>query len=198
MKFTPALLLLSLLCGGIPSGAALAGDTIDCVDPFIGTAESPASEIKGYWASGCCFPGAVTPFGLIQFSPDTVKRIPGGYDYSDNRIKAFSLTHFSGRGFLYMQDIGIIPVVGRPAVAPPAAPEHFRAAFSHANELASPGYYKVRLDSGITVELTTTPRTGMARFAFPAGTDPTDPPRNPDQAARRNGIYRGIEHLDSL
>ncbi len=136
------------------------------VNPFIGTQEAAVSEIKGYWASGCCFPGAATPFGMVQFSPDTVKKIPGGYDYSDNRIKGFSLDHFSGRGYLYMQDIGFMPLIGGLAESPGGAPEHCYANFSHAAESASPGYYKVKLDAGPVVELTATPRTGLARVTF--------------------------------
>src|SRR5262249_21872817 len=47
----------------------------------------------------------------------------------------------------------------------------FRSTFSHANETASPGYYDVTLDSGVTVELTTTMRTGLGRFTFATGSD---------------------------
>ena len=32
----------------------------------------------------------------------------------------------------------------------------------------APGYYRVKFDNGIETELTATPRTGMARFTFPA------------------------------
>jgi len=39
--------------------------------------------------------------------------------------------------------------------------------FTHSHEDASPGYYHVRLRSGIDVRLTATPRTGLARFAYP-------------------------------
>ena len=41
------------------------------------------------------------------------------------------------------------------------------ASFSHENEDASPGYYRVKFDNGIETELTATPRTGMAQFIFP-------------------------------
>ena len=40
--------------------------------------------------------------------------------------------------------------------------------FSHAAESASAGYYRVALDNGVTVQLTATTRTGLARFSFPA------------------------------
>ncbi len=40
--------------------------------------------------------------------------------------------------------------------------------FSHANESASAGYYQVKLDSNVNVELTATARTGFGRFTYPA------------------------------
>ena len=44
----------------------------------------------------------------------------------------------------------------------------FASTFSHANEVARPGYYQVGLDSGAAAELTVTPRTGYGNFTFPA------------------------------
>ena len=143
---------------GAPSGwAAL-------VNPFIGT--DPGAPDFGIGnAGGNTFPGAVWPFGMVAFSPDTT-RDAGGYRYGDREIEGFSLTHFSGRGSTCYQDVAILPQLGplstwsRPA----------RARFRHENEAAWPGAYGVRLDDGIAVELTAGPRFGMARFTFP----PTD------------------------
>jgi predicted alpha-1,2-mannosidase len=43
----------------------------------------------------------------------------------------------------------------------------YRSRFDHADERASPGYYKVVLkDYGVTAELTATPRVGMHRYRF--------------------------------
>src|SRR5262249_53574997 len=43
------------------------------------------------------------------------------------------------------------------------------SAFSHSNESASPGYYKVLLDGpNVTVELTATARTGLAKLTYPS------------------------------
>ena len=45
----------------------------------------------------------------------------------------------------------------------------YRSAFSHENEIAEPGYYKVKLDDdGIIAELTATTRVGMHQYTFPA------------------------------
>src|SRR5262249_3859591 len=45
----------------------------------------------------------------------------------------------------------------------------YTVGFAHANEVAEPGYYRVRLASDVGVELAATARTGAARFTFPAG-----------------------------
>jgi predicted alpha-1,2-mannosidase len=143
---------------------------VDYVNPFIGTAPSGYNNGFGY-DTGDVFPGADRPAGMLQWSPDTTSPLPGGYWYPDNTIKGFSLDHFSGRGITYLQDIPFMPVPGNVTESPLADPNAFRSTFSHANESASPGYYGVTLDSGITTELTTTLRTGLARFTFNTGSD---------------------------
>jgi predicted alpha-1,2-mannosidase len=135
----------------------------DYVNPFVGTSGSG-------WLAGDTFPGADRPFGMLQWSPDTPSNIPGGYRYADNVIKGFSLDHFSGRGITYLEDIPLMPIPGAVTQSPVANPNAFRSTFSHVNETASPGYYGVTLDSGASVELTTTLRTGIGRFAFDTGT----------------------------
>ncbi len=134
------------------------------VDPFIGTgdAESPAAVING--ATGATFPGAALPFGLVQLSPDTPFLEPHGYHYDDREIVGFSATHLSGAGCSALRDAPLFP-----SLEPPTPGETQSARFSHDNELASPGFYQVLLDTGILVDLTATRRTGLARFTFPEG-----------------------------
>lgn len=62
------------------------------VNPFIGTANG-----------GNVFPGATTPFGMVQFSPEATppnpKRMiaaPGGYEYGATHLRGFSLTNVEG------------------------------------------------------------------------------------------------------
>jgi predicted alpha-1,2-mannosidase len=142
------------------------------VNPFIGTA--PGNPTAGFKAaSGAVFPGAVFPRGMLQWSPDTTSDLPGGYHHPDNKIKGFSVRHFSGRGCTAWQDFAFMPVPGG-IEQPPSKTNGFHGAtFAHANEVASPGYYRVRLDNGLQVELTATLRTGMARFTFPEGAPAT-------------------------
>jgi putative alpha-1,2-mannosidase len=96
------------------------------VNPLIGTG-----------GHGHTFPGATTPFGMVQLSPDT--RVDGswdgcsGYHYSDNRIYGFSHTHLSGTGCSDYGDIMLMPTMGTPDLDR----EKYSETFSHDNEIAS-------------------------------------------------------------
>ena len=136
-------------------------DTIDYsryVNPFIGTD-----------FTGNTYPGAQVPFGMVQLSPDN--GLPGwnrisGYFYPDTTIAGFSHTHLSGTGAGDLYDISFMPVI-RPYKEAPA-PLGIYSTFSHAEEFASAGYYRVFLkDYKIQVELTTTERCGIQRYTFP-------------------------------
>ncbi|WP_406445320.1 lectin [Streptomyces sp. NBC_00631] len=131
--------------------AALVTAPATLVNPFIGTSNQADD-----------FPGADVPFGMVQWSPDTPSRPDGGgYEYNDSSITGFSLTHIAGPGCGAAGDIPVLPTVGAVNTAATDA-------FSHANESASAGSYKVALANQVTTELTTTTRSGMARFTFPS------------------------------
>ncbi|HWG22998.1 lectin [Actinospica sp.] len=135
------------------SKSALVTDPASYVNPLIGTTNSADD-----------FPGADMPYGMVQWSPDTPSRPDGGgYEYTDSSITGFSLTHMSGPGCPAEGDVPILPTVG-------AVDTGATDAFSHTGESASPGYYSAQTSNGVTTELTTTTRTGMARFTFPATT----------------------------
>ena len=139
--------------------AATMTDATQLVNPFIGTTNS-----------GYVFPGADAPFGMVQFSPDTVAGTQGGYNHGDNRLRGFSLTHISGAGCYAFGDIPFLPYVGAVTTSPATNASTYQPTFSHANETAYAGYYKVGLDDGVTTELTTSQHTGGARFTYPTGT----------------------------
>ena len=155
-----ACLLIFGLCLGASAAVKSVGalPLTQYVNPFGGTARG-----------GNVFPGAVWPQGLVQFSPDTLANIPGGYKYSDTSIRGFSLTHFSGRGCTAYQDVPFMPIFGNINGSPTALPFPYASPFSHTDETARPGYYKVHLASRIGVELTSTMHTGFAKFTFPGG-----------------------------
>lgn len=147
---------------------------VQYVKPIIGTQRM-----------GHTFPGATVPFGMVQLSPDTdtipysingkynpsVYNYCAGYQYDDKTIVGFSHTHFSGTGHSDLGDFLIMPTVGALQLNPGTADNPksgFRSAFSHENETAQAGYYKVLLsDYNITAELTATSRVGFHQYTFP-------------------------------
>ncbi len=154
-------------------------DVADQVDVFAGTAARAADFGTGGGA-GNTFPGAVLPFGMLAWSPDTFPgriNFAGGYSWDESRIRGFSLTHLSGTGCAVFQDVPILPTVVPVTVSPSVAGSYdveprFVPEFSHDDETGAPGYYRVRLDPGtpqaIDVELTARTRSGIARLTFPA------------------------------
>ncbi|MBP2476844.1 putative alpha-1,2-mannosidase [Crossiella equi] len=161
-------LTLTVSVAAAPIAQAAPEDLAAWVNPFVGTKPGGPDHGTGGGA-GNNFPGAVVPFGMMQWSPDTVTHQHGGYFYDDNRIKGFSLTHLSGAGCSTYQDIPIMPIVGEVTTSPATDPGRYVSTFSHTNEKASPGRYEVKLDSGAKVELTATQRTGLGRVTFPEG-----------------------------
>ena len=148
------------------ASAALVGDPAALVDPMIGTGSGGATvgQVDTY-------PGATAPFGMLSFSPDTPSRPDGGgYDYADSSTLGFSLTHMSGPGCSAFGDFPILPTVG----AVGSDPIDSTDAFSHSSEKAAPGSYSVTLNPGtssaVGTQLAATARTGIAQFAYPAGT----------------------------
>ncbi len=156
-----------------PAAPAAGADLASHVNPFVGTGNSPLPDYLGGNASGNTFPGATVPFGMVQFSPDTEKGFGpndrGSYAHHDTAIRGFSLTHLSGPGCPIFGDVPMMPIAGAVKASPAAAPGDYVAKFSHERETASPGFYEVALDTGVSVKLTATTRTGFGVFAFPAG-----------------------------
>ena len=159
---------------------AHAADPLSLADPFVGTA-SGAPDFGTGGGAGSTFPGPALPSGMVQFSPDTfpsTDNTAGGYSYRDDRIRGFSLTHFSGAGCALFGDIPILPT-SVPVSVSPALPGSSDVAaryvprFDHRHESAVPGAYAVTLDPGsrtaIRTELTATMRTGDARLRFTPG-----------------------------
>lgn len=148
-------------------------DPLQYVNPFIGTHKM-----------GHTYPGATVPFGMVQLSPETdtllyehegkynrpVYKYCAGYQYDDPTIVGFSHTHFSGTGHSDLGDILVMPTQG--ALQLNAGTEDrpdngYRSRFSHENEAAQPGYYRVHLDDhNIGVELTASNRVGFHQYTF--------------------------------
>ena len=138
------------------------------VTPFIGSESQDSLSLPSN-----TFPGATTPFGMIQLSPDTQKDILNtcsGYQWKDSVIYGFSHTHLSGTGISDLYDILILPFTGTKdsiiAKLTASNMNHLRSTFSHEQESASPGYYQVLLNKQINVELTATKNVGFHRYTY--------------------------------
>ena len=145
------------------------------VNPFIGTSKM-----------GHVFPGATAPFGMVQLSPQTNFEVMfddqgnynkktyeycAGYQYKDTTIIGFAHTNFSGTGHSDLGDLLVMPTTGDLILDPLSKQDGnkgFYSTFDHEKEQASPGYYKVDLDTyKITAELTASERVGFHRYTFP-------------------------------
>lgn len=137
------------------------------VNPFIGTANG-----------GNVFPGATVPFGMVQFSPEATPvnprrpiAAPGGYEYRATAIRGFSLTNVEGWGCAGGSgDIPLMPTTDEIKASPSTDFRHaYASLFTHADEQAVPGSYRVHLGNGVDVSLAAGTRIAAATFAFPAG-----------------------------
>jgi len=126
------------------------------VNPFIGT--------DGH---GHTYPGAATPFGMVQLSPQT--RLDGwdgcsGYHYTDSIMYGFAHTALNGTGVSDYGDILLMPVTGDPVFNN----TQYSSDFKKENEHAEAGYYRVFLDKPqVLAEMTATTRVGYHRYTFP-------------------------------
>jgi putative alpha-1,2-mannosidase len=160
----PILYIVLMAACAFDAGAEMPSDEIlKQVDPFIGT---------GF--HGHTFPGATTPFGMVQLSPDTRTSgwdACGGYYDADTEIWGFSHTHLSGTGIGDYGDVLMMPFTGDVGIGSgtPDKPDYaYRSSFDKKNQFATPGYYRVLLDRyQIKAELTATPRVGVHRYTFP-------------------------------
>ncbi|KFF11581.1 sugar hydrolase [Chryseobacterium soli] len=174
MKNPGTSVVLILLFFSVHSKAQTFEKLYQYINPLIGTEKM-----------GHTYPGATAPFGAIQLSPETdtisyelngkyngeVYKYCAGYRYEDKTIVGFSSTHFSGTGHSDLGDFLLMPTVGKLQLNPGTAsnPDSgYRSRFSHQNEKAEAGYYKVKLDDhNILAEMTATTRTGVHRYTFP-------------------------------
>ncbi|WP_108866212.1 GH92 family glycosyl hydrolase [Aquimarina aquimarini] len=162
-----------------PSKEIAKVDFTQYVNPFIGTSKM-----------GHTYPGATAPFGMVQVSPQTnfekmfhkdgkynkeTYEYCAGYQYRDTTIIGFSHTNLSGTGHSDLGDFLIMPTTGDLILDPIKTKDEskgFYSTFSHDEESASPGYYKVKLsDYNITAEVTATERVGFHQYTFPETKD---------------------------
>jgi len=161
-------LVITLCLSVCISASAQKNNYLKYVNPFIGTTKS--GVLTRWGGNGGTYPGAVAPSGSVQISPET--RVTGakGYDYTDNDIFYFScFRHFSGFPEGSSGRLFIMPVHDAPRFIAGTT----KRAFSHEDEKAVPGYYRVVLkDDGTIAEAAASTRAAILRFTFPAGAKP--------------------------
>ena len=160
----------------LASEGAIGMEDVDRIDPFFGAVTYPDAAHKarnggngGIHGCGKTIPGATTPFGQVQLSPDTVTGGDNGsgYSYAMDTIEGFSMLHMSGIGwFGEFGNFQVMPTTGMLEFDRDAA----KSKFAHERETANAGYYRVTLDRyGIDAELTASRTCGFLRFAYPVG-----------------------------
>lgn len=173
----------------------------DFVNPFIGASTS-TSAAGVYHGLGKTFPGATTPYGMVQVSPNTITggdNAPG-YSYEHKTIEGFAFTQMSGVG--WFGDFGnflVMPTTGKLkkiAGREDGSITGYRSRYDKATETAQAGYYSAELtDYGILAECSATPRCGILRFTFPEN----EQSRIQIDLARRAGgtsVYQYIKVVD--
>ncbi|MFA5649582.1 MAG: GH92 family glycosyl hydrolase [Proteiniphilum sp.] len=173
-KYYPLILLL-LVCAhsSCTENNKSEDDYASHVNPFIGASTS-VDAAGVYHGLGKTFPGAATPFGMVQCSPNTITGGDNGsgYSYEHTTIEGFAMTQLSGIG--WYGDLGnflIMPATGelKTVAGTERNPDNgYRSRYSKENEVASAGYYSVLLDDyDIKVEATAATHSGIYRFTFP-------------------------------
>jgi len=145
----------------------------DYVNPFIGASTS-IGDAGVYHGLGKTFPGATTPYGMVQVSPNTITGGDNspGYSYEHKTIEGFAFTQMSGVG--WFGDLGnflVMPTIGelkKIAGKEDGSIEGYRSYYDKNTEIAEAGYYSTHLtDYNIKVETTAAPHSGAIRFTFP-------------------------------
>ncbi len=168
---------------------------VDYVNPFIGASTNVDRTGNGL---GKTFPGAATPFGMTQVSPNTITGGDNGsgYSYEHKTIEGFAFTQMSGVG--WYGDLGnflVMPTTGKLktfAGKEGDAENGYRSNYDKRTEKASAGYYSVTLtDNNIFSEATVTPHCGVLRFTFPK----SDQSRIQIDLARRVGGTSVLQYV---
>lgn len=145
----------------------------DYVNPFIGASTSTTIAHAEH-GLGKTFPGATTPWGMTQVSPNTITGGDNGSGYSSEHtsIEGFAMTQLSGIGwygdmgnFLVMPSVGELRTWRGDLDNPEAG---YRSRYDKDSERAGAGFYGVHLsDYDIDAEVTATPHGGVMRFTYP-------------------------------
>ncbi|KAF2843067.1 glycoside hydrolase family 92 protein [Patellaria atrata CBS 101060] len=146
-------------------------DFTQYVNPFLGSEGVIPGQAFG---GGDIFVGAALPFGVVKLGIDTyefptnISTLNGGYT-PKGKVTGISMLHESGTGGA--------PKYGFPAQMPLTTIEapvnlldnetYWQGRVGY--DVASVGYFKTNLESGITVELSASRHAGILEYTFPEG-----------------------------
>ncbi|AXP81466.1 Glycosyl hydrolase family 92 [Mariniflexile rhizosphaerae] len=147
------------------SGAILAQQPADYVNPFIGTSNF-----------GATFPGPIAPRGMASISPFNVagpQNLPlekdsqwlsNPYVHENTFLTGFSQVNLSGVGCPDLGVILLMPTTGT------VETNHLEYGSTYSNEIAKTAYYSVDIDKyKVKAEFTASKRVGVSKFTFPKG-----------------------------
>lgn len=146
---------------------------VEYVNPFIG-ASTNVKDAGAHHGLGKTIPGATSPFGIVQVSPNTITGGDNGSGYSDEHrsIEGFAFTQMSGIGwygdlgnFLVMPTTGKLYTNSGRLDNPDAG---YRSRYDKKSEYAEAGYYRVFLtDYQVKAEATVAQHCGFLKFTYP-------------------------------
>ncbi|KAM5491161.1 hypothetical protein MaudMau93_002184 [Microsporum audouinii] len=166
-----AIWALQVLFFLVPSIKCDTSDLTRYVDLFIGTEGSVAGTS---YNGGNVFPGAALPFGVVKVGIDTIvhdvdekRKVDVNAGYSpDGNVSAISFLHESGTGGA--------PKYGVISQMPLSTLEGVNVADNKTysqprvgKDFASVGYYKTKLQNGITAEMSATDHAGILQYNYP-------------------------------
>lgn len=124
------------------------------VNTRIGMQGKGANAQEAYLEAGYTFPGAMLPFGMVQFTPTF---------FHPN--KGFVINQMSGAGCEHMGNLPLLPLAGD-ITASPKDMLGFKPEFKVKKAYA--GFYETADKDNINSSLAVTTRTGIGKFDFPA------------------------------
>ena len=138
-----------------------AADTTSLVN-YVNTLQGTNSRLE--LTRGNTYPTTALPFGMHTWTPQTGKNGDGWkYQYFKTTIRGFQQAHQCSSWTTDYCVYSLMPVTGKLVVN-----EDERATgFNHADEVARPHYYRVKLANGIVTEISPTERGAHLRFTFP-------------------------------
>lgn len=128
-----------------------AGDLSKKVNVFLGTSGD----------HGQMSPSATFPFSMLSIGPQTRVHTHIGYDYYAKEFDGFTHTHLEGVGCTGSGgNILIKPIINKDK----------ETLLLKSKQQASPGYYEVSFDNGITAAMSVLHNFGVENYTFPKDT----------------------------